>query len=280
MATFNFDDYQKQQAARQAASGNKGDRTPIHFMGEWLAKDGDSVVVRFPYTSTADLQFETVHKVIGVFANNKFGKSVRCTGNGDCPLCNSTDESVKKKSTKFYAKMVVYNPTATGAELCATIWERPSMFADSDLKNLMAEYGDLSNYLFKITRTGKGTDTRYNIIPVNMASPVYSKDVYKTKDLSCLENVDATKILSKGMDQYLDALNGGTGEGEKETESKPEEFKVPENKEVDQALGLNATTNNFIPKEEEVQVTVNEVKQPDPQPTTTSTSGGTTRYRF
>ena len=270
MATFNYDDYQKQQAARQQRK-EKGDRVPVHFMAEWLANDGDSVIVRFPYTSTADLQFESVHKVVGVFPNNKFGKSVRCTGEKDCPLCNSTDENSKKKSTKFYAKMVVYNPTADGAELCATIWERPPIFADSDLKNLMAEYGDLSNYLFKITRTGKKTDTRYNIIPVNMQSPVYSKPVYTTKDLSCLEGIDATKILSKGMDQYLDALNGGTGETTNETEVEKTET---------QTTTTTTTTNNFIPDEGEVHVTVNEVKQPDPQPTTTPTSGGTTRYRF
>ena len=268
MATFNYDDYQKQQAARQQRK-EKGDRIPVHFMAEWLGNDGDSVVVRFPYTSTADLQFETVHKVIGVFPNNKFGKSVRCTGDDNCPLCNGTDEASRKKSTKFYAKMVVYKPTPDGAELCPTIWERPSIFADSDLKNLMAEYGDLSNYLFKITRTGKKTDTRYNIMPVNMASPVYSKDVYKTKDLSCLEGIDATKILSKGMDQYLDALNGGTGETTNETEVEKTE---------NQNTTANTTTN-FVPKEE-VQTTVNTVTQTETQNTTTPTLGGTGRYRF
>jgi hypothetical protein len=33
MATFNYDDYQKQQAARQQRK-EKGDRVPVHFMAE------------------------------------------------------------------------------------------------------------------------------------------------------------------------------------------------------------------------------------------------------
>lgn len=271
MANVSYEEYQKQQAARQAANG--GNQKPVHFMNEWLAKDGDFVVVRFPYTSQADIQFESVHNVVGVFPGDKFGKSVRCTGTDDCPLCNSKDEAVQKRKLKFYAKFVVYNPTSTGAELCATVWERPSGFADIDLKNLMTEYGDLSNYLFKIVRTGKGTDTRYNIIPVNMQSPVYSQPAYSQKDFSCLEGIDATKILSKSIEQYNQALNPTTEATEQKT---VEEFKVPESKAIDDALGLPSQQNQTVVTSQPTAQT--EVQnQTISQPTSTS---GPTRYKF
>jgi len=290
MANVSYEDYKKQQAARQASGNNQGERKPVHFMNEWLAKDGDQVVVRFPYTSKSDITFETVHNVIGVFPGDKFGKSVRCTGDDKCPLCNSTDEAVKKRKLKFYAKFVVYNPTADGAELCATIWERPSGFADIDLTNLMNEYGDLSNYLFKIIKTGKGTETRYNIMPVNMQSPVYSKPIYSQKDFSCLEGIDATRILSKSIDQY-NAIVNPQPEAEKH-----QEFKVEEDPKVDAALGLQnqevktaeqvvnqyynpqyGQTTNVQPQPT-VQPTVNTT--PQSQPTQTTTNSGVTRYKF
>lgn len=287
MANVSYEEYQKQQAARQAAGNNQGERKPVHFMNEWLANDGDQVVVRFPYTSQADINFESVHNVVGVFPGDRFGKSVRCTGDDNCPLCNSADEAVKKRKLKFYAKFVVYNPTADGAELCATVWERPSGFADIDLKNLMIEYGDLSNYLFKIIKTGKGTETRYNIMPVNMQSPVYSKPVYSQKDFSCLEGIDATKILSKSIEQY-NAIVNPQPEAEK-----PQEFKVTDDPKVDAALGLPkqapqtteqvANQNQYYnPQYGQTNTTAQQTVNttPQSQPTQTTTNSGVTRYKF
>lgn len=296
MATFNMQEYEKQQSQKQANSGNGGERKPVHFMNEFLGKDGDQVVVRFPYTGVQDLLFESVHKVIGVFPGDKFGKSVRCTGEKDCPLCNHSDDAVKKRKNMFYAKMVVYKPTATGADLCATVWERPAAFADSDLKNLMLEYGDLSNYLFKITRTGKGTDTRYNIIPVNMQSPIYSKEVYTTKDLSCLDGIDATKILSKSVDQYNEVVNPSAAKATEtaqtnqmetlkveesvgqtvESWQKPQETVAPE---VQQPTQQYANPQYTAPQTVETPQTPQAPAQQPTTPTQT-TSGNVTRYRF
>jgi len=276
MANISYEEYQKQQAARQAAGNKGGERKPVHFMKEFLENDGDQVVVRFPYTSPSDFVFESVHNVKGVWAGS-FGKSVRCTGDDNCPLCKSEDADVKRRRLKFYAKMVAYVPTATGADLQAVIWERPSGFADIDLKNLMVEYGDLSNYLFKIIKTGKGTDTRYNIMPVNMQSPVYSQPVYTTKDFSCLEGVDPTKILSKSIEQYNEAIN-----------PKPAEAVVE--KVVVEEVAQNQT---FIPQDNEVQMEEIKITNPTPSttpvtqnPTTTvetpvtTTTSGVTRYKF
>lgn len=279
MATFNFDEYQKQQAARKAAAqkSNQGERKPVHFMGEFLAKDGDFAIVRFPYEKLSDLTFETGHKVVGVFPGDKFGKFVSCTGDDSCPLCKSENADQKKKITRFFAKMVVYNPVESGVELCATVWDRPAMFADSDLKNLMAEYPDLTKYLFKITRTGKGTDTRYSIIPVNMNSPIYSADVYK-RDFSCLEGVDATKILSKSIEQYKQALNPNAEET-KTVETVPAQEEPAKTSSVADVMAQYNTPNSPFTTEG-----VEMVEQPEPvkapEPTVTSNPSGTRRYTF
>lgn len=205
MAQFTLEQYEAQNKAGRSSS-NGGDRTKVHFMGEFLKNDGDSVVVRFPYDKPTDLMFESVHKVIGVFPNNKFGKAVCCTGDDSCPLCASADADTKKRSLKFYAKFIVYGVVDGTIKMLPTVWERPSMFADSDLKGMMAEYPGFSNYLFKITRTGSGTATRYTLTPVNMANPIYSGAEY-AKDLSSLKDIDPVKILTKSMQQYNEALH-------------------------------------------------------------------------
>lgn len=281
MATFNFDEYQKQQAARKAASqnANQGERKPVHFMNEFLSKDGDQVVVRFPYSTLSDLSFETGHKVVGVFPGDKFGKFVRCTGDDTCPLCNSQNADQKKKITRFFAKMVVYNPVASGVELCATVWDRPAMFADSDLKSLMTEYPDLTKYLFKITRTGNGKDTKYAILPVNMQSPVYSNDVYK-KDFSCLEGIDATRILSKTVEQYQQALNPNAEKVETAPVQEVQSTPAKTESVADVMAQYNTPNSPFTSEGVEMIKGEPEVKVvPQVQPIET-TSGGTKRYKF
>ena len=274
MATFNYAQYEQQQAARKAASNNGGSNLPkVHFMGEFLKADGDFVIVRFPYSHVNDFIFESVHKVVGVFPGDRFGKMVRCTGDSTCPLCNHEDENVRKRIIRFYSKMVVYANTDKGVEMLPTVWDRPAMFADTELKALIAEYGDLTDWLFKITRSGSGTATRYIPVPVNMNSPVYSGDAYK-KDLSCLENIDPVKILSKSIEQYNEVVNPT------ETTVAPTQASVAT---VQPMVNPQTTAvNNFIPTEAEVtMVKVEPVQQPVvQQPTITPTQTSTGRYRF
>ena len=271
MATFTLEQYAAQQAARQQSSGNGQNGPKIHFMGEFLKSDGDQVVVRFPYKKPTDLLFESVHKVIGVWSNNLYGKMVRCTGDDTCPLCASTDDVTRKRSLKFYAKMVVYSAVNGKVEMLPTIWERPAMFADNDLKGLMAEYGDLSNYLFKITKSGSGTSTRYNIIPVNMSSPVYSGNAY-AKDLSCLDSIDPVKILTKSIEQYNEALTGSS------IVSNPTRNKQPSNT-IQTVIDVKVEDKDDPIKSTPVNTT------PEPTPATEtqaapSTGLGGTRFKF
>ena len=276
MATFSYEAYQKQQANKKSDGSQRKDGVKVHFMKEFLDKDGDQVVVRFPYKSMSDLVLESVHKVTGIFPNDKYGKNVRCTGDDSCPLCNHENPEFKKRSLKFYAKMIVYRPTETGVELCPTVWEKPSMFVDSDLKSLIDEYGDLSNYLFKINRTGTGNKTRYNIMPVNMNSPIYSPAVYKN-DLTSLDGIDPVKILTKSVEQYVEAVNPGSTQKVEDSIPQQTTTTTIEVKDEDDPF----SKANSISSTQTVGTVTAEQPQPQVTPTPTPTTNpGVTRYKF
>lgn len=199
MATFNYDAYAAQQAQR---SNNPNGGPEVQFLNTYLKEDGDVAVVRFPYHSMSELVFETTHSV--TFPGKRYPSRVRCTGDG-CPFCAQG----VKLDTRFFAKVLAYVVDEQSGEvkLVNTVWDRPAAFADIDIKNLMQEYGDISNHLFKIKRNGTGTATRYTISIV-MNNTVYNPAVYKA-DFSELNKVDPVKILSKSLAQYNEALNPG-----------------------------------------------------------------------
>ena len=222
MAQFSYDVYSQQQANKRAnssANGKTGEKT--RFVNEWLKNDGDSVVVRFPYHSMNDIKFETTHTV--TFPGDKFGKRVRCEGDG-CPLCKQG----VKLDTRFFVKAIVYvtDPTTGNVNLVPAIWDRPAAFADIDLKNLIQEYDDLTEHLFKIKRNGSGLDTRYTI-SIIMNKTVYNPSVYKA-DFSGLDAIDPVKILTKTVEQYMKALNP-SAEKEESAPVQPQAAVVPPN---------------------------------------------------
>lgn len=200
MAQFSYEKYAAQQQTRNANSGNGGNNGPeVHFMNEYLKNDGDVAVVRFPYASMADISFETTHAI--TFPGKKYPSRVRCAGD-NCPFCAQG----VKLDTRFFAKALVYVVDEGGnIKIINTVWDRPSAFADIDIKNLIQEYGDLSQQLFKIKRNGTGTATRYTISIV-MNATVYNPAVYKA-DFTELNKVDAARILSKSIAQYNEAVN-------------------------------------------------------------------------
>ena len=199
---FNYETYVAQQEAnkKEREAINRGNNSKTHFVNEYLKNDGDSVIVRFPYHSMEDIQVETTHLV--TFPGDRFGKRVRCEG-ADCPLCKQG----VKIDTRVFVKAIVYvpDPTTGKITLIPAIWDRPKAFADIELKNKMMDYGDLTESLFKVKRNGTGTDTRYSIdIVTNKA--VYNPEVYK-EDFTGLDEIDASRILTKSIEQYMTALN-------------------------------------------------------------------------
>jgi len=107
---------------------------------------------------------------------------------------------------RFFVKAMVYTSDDAGKVTSLPgIWDRPAAFADIDIKNLIQEYGDLSDNLFKIKRSGTGlNDTRYSITII-LNKTVYNPEIYK-KDFTGLETIDPPKILTKSIEQYLAAI--------------------------------------------------------------------------
>ncbi len=196
-----------QQASRANAprTNNGGERTPVHFAGEFIRKDGDVAVVRFPYHSMDDIEWIPTHLV--EWPGSKYGKRVLCTSEEThaCPLCADG----AKVDYRVFAKFITYTTNPAGeVVLNSTVWDRPGMFGDTDLKNLFEEYGDISQMLFKIKRCGTGTGTRYNIQPV-INNTVYPPDVY-VANFEELNTIEPKRILAKTMAQYEAIMNAET----------------------------------------------------------------------
>ena len=196
-----------------------------------------------------DIQFETTHTV--TFPGDKYGKRVRCEG-ADCPLCKQG----VKVDTRFFVKAIVYvtDPVNGTVSLVPAIWDRPAAFADIDLKNLIAEYDDLTQNLFKIKRNGSGLDTRYTI-SIIMNKTVYNPEVYKA-DFTGLDSVDPVKVMTRTVEQYMKALNPEANQ--QESKNLDTVISTPEeHREVEQAL-------NMEPEQEEAPAPQEE--KPAPQP--------------
>ena len=173
------------------STGNKNTQSVEYFK---LA-DGESAVVRFPYTSTDDFEIERFHEV--PVEGQFYPKRVECLRTDiydledNCVLCRSKTPL----TTKFFVKMLKYND----GEIIINVWERPLGFA-KELANLIKEYGDLSNFLFKITRTGKGVDTRYSLIP--MLKTTNYENLVNT-DISVLNNIVVSKYFVRSYEKYI-----------------------------------------------------------------------------
>lgn len=241
MAQFSYEAYSQQQAEKRAGNpgGQRGSQT--HFVNEFLKSDGDSVVVRFPYQSLNDVKFETTHTV--AFPGEKYGKRVRCETD-DCPLCKQG----VKIDTRFFVKAIVYviDPSNGNVTLVPAIWDRPAAFADIDLKTKMREATEdfgttLDNLLVRIRRNGTGLDTKYDLsLSLNNNKTVYNPEVYK-KDFSGLDAIDPSKILTKSVQQYLEALNPEMKEdsdGAQRNQPAREMFTPQEEQKIEQALNI------------------------------------------
>lgn len=271
MAQFNYEQYAAQQAARKAASTsgdskNTNSRPEVRFFGEFMKNDGDVVVVRLPYKSMDDVMFETTHLVD--YPGRKFKARVSCGGN-DCMFC----QQGVKVDTRCLVKGLIYEADDSGKmNRYNGIWDRPSAFADIEIKGLIKEYGDLSQALFKIRRTGSGTGTRYTISIVLPNNSIYN-DTTCPADFSELDKIDPAKILCKTIAQYEAALNPNAAN---QSTATPEA--APVANPVDQIRSTPAYTNT-----QPVEAATERVVEPSPAAAPTSaadTSRQTRRYVF
>ena len=187
MAQFSYEQYKS-----WGNNNNFGDRVKVDYLSKYLKNDGDKVIVRFPYKSIQEFDCADVHTVktgSGLYRNVV---CLRENGRDDiekCPLCASNNISKKR----LFAKLVLYLSNEKG-EIVPTpaTWEANMKVADK-LADLIQEYGDLSNYVFRVIRHGAHGDTKtaYEVIPVNPT--MYPETIYK-KDFTGLENVKRYQV--------------------------------------------------------------------------------------
>lgn len=181
MANFSYEDYEKKSSSAGTTDFKVG------YFG--LKDDGDEAIVRFNYSSVKDFNIVTVHNIKTTNKEGKeFYKRVSCLrGVNDpmdkCPLCARGSKLESKLALKLYVKLIEYVKTDDGRITPkAKVWERPASFA-GDLKTYLDEYGDLSDFIFKIKRRGvRGSlQTTYDIIPTR--PEIYKPEIY-VKDFS------------------------------------------------------------------------------------------------
>lgn len=171
MAQFTYEQYQTATAKAATGVAEAGSNKVGFFK---LASEGAEALVRFDVSTINDLHFATVHKpVFGkkfeskdhpwavISCCNPFGQTT-----GSCPLCQMAEQPdsivTKAKKTVYVKMLVAYKDPTTGVYSAPqpVIWERPAGFA-REISAKLQTYGSLKEILMKITRTGKGTDTRY-----------------------------------------------------------------------------------------------------------------------
>ena len=148
MAYLTRDQYLQQLAERGSGKSNK---QYVSYFG--LKDDGDEAVVRFIYSDPSQFDVYTVHPVT---IDGKFRKVNCLRGFHDpvekCPLC----EAGEPVQNKIYIKMIKYERAEDGStiNIVPCVWERPASYI-TILNNLFSEYGDISDCVFKIRRSGE-----------------------------------------------------------------------------------------------------------------------------
>lgn len=193
MANFTRKEYEAKHVSTR--SNNNSDRAQVTFLGSLLNIDGSSVVVRFPYHSIDDIVYTTVHTVMD-YPGFSYGKRVQCVDH-DCPLCVQG----LKQENKVYIKMLAYVQEGSSIVVKNVLWERPAAFADIDLKDAFENYGDLSQRLFKLKRSGVKINTRYNISAIDKDNAIYNNTTCPA-DFTELDTIDASRIMTKTYEQY------------------------------------------------------------------------------
>ena len=254
MANFTRKDYEAQKEASGMSNAGQN-RTPIAFLGTLLNKEGASAVVRFPYHSIDDIIYTTTHTVMD-YPGSIYGKKIQCEDH-DCPLC---DAGVKK-NVRVLLKMVAYVQEGNSIVPQVVLWDRPAAYADIDLKDAFDNYGDLTNRLFKIKRSGEKMNTRYTLLPIDRDNAIYNNTTCPI-DFTELDTIDATKIMTKTYTQYQAALHP--------------EMKVTEAPKAEESV----KPVEYIEPEPVAQPTPQPAPEPTPQSAATQSETRSKRYLF
>lgn len=174
MAQFSIDEYN--------GPTNSNENRPTFFS---LA-DGEEKIVRFMHDSRADFKVLTMHEIMMNGNTRRVACLNEAPGQHNCPFCESNipfsdrwgnEHKISNLVARCYIRIVEYTQDETGKVVAsAKVWDRPVSFART-LVGYLDNYGPLSDVICKVKRTGKGLETRYEVIP-NLNKNIYRDDIY------------------------------------------------------------------------------------------------------
>ena len=265
MSNFNYQQYQ--EVIARAQSGSEGSSAKIGFFK--MKNDKDEALVRFNISSLEDLQFATVHQL---GAAQKWMK-ISCLNpvgsyHDTCPLCAAVANGAKdigKASKKVYVQlMVAYKDVTTGQFSAAipVIWERPAGFS-REIANLLNDYGDLTQRVFKVTRNGAAGNmqTTYSISYI----PLFDKPESVTTDFSAFNNFNIAKhsFWEKSIGDINVFLNTGSFPEVARAQQAP----MPTDADAPAYVGAQPTVYVSAGQPGQIFTTAAPVTQPAAQPT-------------
>lgn len=233
MAKINFD---------QISNDNSGSFDVGFFS---LKNDGDEAVVRIMHDDTSSFDLVTTHPIqIG----NKY-RRVNCIRDpydpmDNCPLCKSG----AKIQQRFYIHLLQYVKDENGNIIPqAKIWERSASYAVT-IKNLIDEYGPLSDCIFKIRRSGEAgsMNTTYSIMfgnPQVYRPEFYPKDESLFKDYS----VVGSAVMDKTFEELAEFIATGEFPARQNNNSQPTNTSYPEMSPQNPAPPASYSVPNYVP---------------------------------
>ena len=231
----------------------------VQYLNSFIKKDGSSVIVRFPYTSTSQFDFVSIHKTQ---VGDKF-RNIFCLRESkkepldNCPLCSgkkANGEPYESPKTRFFIKLIAYIKDEEGnVKVTPCIWEQsayngkePSRIV-RNLADYIAEYGNLQEVPFKITRSGTGLNTEYDIRPVNPV--VYNVEAFPI-DFSAFDDytLKGHAYTQRSFEDLTTLVE--TGDFPSYNASSNNQITFEKEEEVSSTTYSPSTSNTYFPKEE------------------------------
>lgn len=209
MAFISREEFLKRQAERQERANSPRQSSGVGYLK--LADDGDEAVVRFCYDNPDQFDIITVHdtKVDGKFRRvNCLRESFKADAS-TCPFCAAGE----KAKNRFYVKLLEYTRDENDNIVAQPkIWDTSTSYVNV-LNNLCTEFGDISDYVFKIKRSGRkgDTSTSYQILPTNPVT--YNAELYpKNNEAFNDYNILGTAVLDKSFDELKEMVGNNASE--------------------------------------------------------------------
>ena len=200
---FDFDTYIKTQPSIIGLSSdddNSSQKQKVDFLSNYLRNNGDSVIVRFPYRTSADFDVETCHEV--AINGYKYKQKVACARHDNDPreMCDLCAQSIPV-TRRFFVKAIAYIPEGSSVKIVPVVWDRPLGYAQ-ELAEKLSDYGDLSQKLFKIKKLITAGKTSYST-DIITNTDIFKPEIY-VPDFSLIANVDPARILMKTYKKYME----------------------------------------------------------------------------